>query len=278
MAGSVRAQYDTAESPKVIKVPAAVFEDKEIYDYFVEALKLALAKTAQNKTSTVIKADPNNANQDRLLRQVKEGSTDVTWAVASAEREQENLAVYFPLMRGLLGYRVFIIHPDSTQQFADIELDALKQLVAVQGIGWPDTDALRNSQLTVEEVPFSMTFKLIDTGMADYYPRSVVEVRNEITNRPDLQLELEKSVDLYYPSPVYFFVSKENQALANRIKRGLELAFADGSLEALFNTRAFAIEAKAILENRRVIHLENPTLTEESKRILDTYNSYFIHK
>ncbi len=272
------AQQPSQPKPYELKVPSNVFDDEELYYYFVEALKLSLAKTANQAIPTVIKTDPFNANQDRLLRQVKVGTTDVTWAVASAEREQENLAVYFPLTRGLLGYRVFIIHPDSAEQFTDIKLDALKQLVAVQGVGWPDTEALRFSGLHVEEVPFSMTYKLISTGMADYYPRSVIEVQNELDSSDEPNLALETSVAIYYPSPVYFFVHKNNQQLADRIKRGLDLALQDGSLAALFDARSFTSGAKFLLQNRQVIHLENPTLTAESKQTLDTYQSQLMYK
>lgn len=272
----VSAQQSTEQTPTVIKIPAKVFEDKEIYRYFSDVLKLALDKTASNETPTIIKTDPANASQDRLLRRVKEGATDVTWAVSSAEREQENLAVYVPLARGLLGYRVFIVHPDLAKQFADIEIDALKQLIAVQGAGWPDTETLRYNNLEIEEVPYRMTFKLIDTRMADYFPRSVIEVQAEINNRPQLSLALEESVALYYPSPVYFFVNKANTQLANRIHRGLDIALQDGSFTALFDSQTFATVAKKQFKNRRVISLENPTLTEKSKLALKTYQSYLV--
>ena len=95
-----------AEKSYTVRVPAVVFEDNDIHAYFVEVLKLALNKTNTDGLPLRIAPDPFNANQDRMLRQVKEGSTDVTWSVTSEERERAHLAVYFPLARGLLGYRV----------------------------------------------------------------------------------------------------------------------------------------------------------------------------
>lgn len=78
-----------------------------------------------------------------MLRQLKEGSTDVTWAVTSKEREREHLAVYFPLARGLLGYRVFLVHPDNQQSFGTSAPGELKQSLSIQGIGWPTTFRVR---------------------------------------------------------------------------------------------------------------------------------------
>lgn len=122
-----------------------VFEDNDIHVYFVEVLKLALDKTNTSGHPIKIVPDPFNANQDRMLRQVNEGSTDVIWTVTSEDREREHLAVYFPLARGLLGYQVFLVHPDNQQSFGTRAPGEFKQSLSVQGIGWPDTQGNRMS-------------------------------------------------------------------------------------------------------------------------------------
>ena len=223
-----------------------------------------------------IEADPFNANQDRLLRQVKEGSTDITWAVTSQEREAQHQAVYFPLARGLLGYRVFVVHPDNQDAFGSKSPAQLKQALSVQGIGWPDNEIMRFNGYRVEEVPLNMMFKLIESGMADFFPRSVMEIEYELSARNSAQLAIEPQLAFYYPSPTYFFVNKQKPSFAKRLKKGLDIALADGSLTALYEQQRFAKSAHKILEGRQIISLTNPILTPQSKQTLKQYKHFLL--
>lgn len=261
---------------QTIRVPAQVFEDNSVYAYFVAVLKLALNKTAEEGIPYKIMPDPFNANQDRLLRQLTEGTTDITWAVTSVEREQANRAIYFPLARGLLGYRIFLVHPDNKDAFVNKPAWELKKEVAVQGLGWPDTDVLRFNGFRVEEVPITMMFKLIETKMADYFPRSVMEIEYELQSRPSANLMVESSKGFYYPSPMYFFVNKQNQRLASRLQKGLDMALQVGSLLALYEQQSFAISANKMLLNRDIIDLKNPVLSTQSKQTLEKYSAFVI--
>ncbi|CAN6484299.1 unnamed protein product [Victoria cruziana] len=67
------------------------------------------------------------------------------------------------------------------------------------------------------------------------------------------QLVLEQAHALYFPYPVYFWVRKDNQALAARIERGLNLALADGSFRRLFE-QYHAKEIALLRQGRRQIH------------------------
>lgn len=259
-----------------IRVPARVFDDNTIHSYFVDVLTLALDKTQVNGLPFRIVPDPFNANQDRLLRQVKEGSTDVTWAVTSIEREEANQAVFFPIARGLLGYRVFLIHPDNENEYREKPLSELKESLSVQGIGWPDTDIMRFNGYRVKEVPMSMMFKLIESKMADYFPRSVMEIEFELSSRQSEPLMIEPARGFYYPSPMYFFVNKRNRMLAERIHKGLDIALNDGSLVALFNKQPFSQSAFKILKGRDILKLQNPLLSPQSQRTLENYKDFLV--
>lgn len=259
-----------------IRVPARVFDDNTIHSYFVDVLTLALSKTQNDGLPFKIVPDPFNANQDRLLRQVKEGSTDVTWAVTSIEREEANRAVFFPVARGLLGYRVFLIHPDNKDVYREKPLSELKESLSVQGIGWPDTEIMRFNGYRVKEVPMSMMFKLIESKMADYFPRSVMEVEFELSSRQNAPLMIEPAKAFYYPSPMYFFVNKRNRMLAERILKGLDIALNDGSLAALYNKQPFAQSAFRMLTGRDIIKLQNPILSIQSQRALEKYKTFLI--
>ncbi|MEC9260569.1 MAG: hypothetical protein VYD53_04420 [Pseudomonadota bacterium] len=264
--------------PETLRIPAQITKENQTYTYFVNVLKLVLETTSHHKTAIKVIPDPLNANQDRLLRQVKEGSTDVIWAVTTEKREREYLAVYFPVARGLFGYRVFLIHPDNRALFVNKSPAALKQDLSVQGIGWPDSEIMRFNGYRVEEVPTTMMFKLIESKMADFFPRSVIEIENELSNQSSNQLAAEPSIAFYYPSPAYFFVNKQNKKLAQRIKQGLDKALANGRLLQLYTQQPFANSANTMLFGRRVIQLKNPLLSPQSRQTLKRYNAFLLKK
>ena len=68
---------------------------------------------------------------------------------------------------------------------------------------------------------------------------------------------------LHYPTAYYFYVHKDNQALADDIAAGLERAIADGSFDALFDRYYGEVVRHANLSNRRVFDLVNPLLPED---------------
>lgn len=72
---------------------------------------------------------------------------------------------------------------------------------------------------------------------------------------------------VYYPSCIFFFVTKDKPLLAQRILRGLKIAKDDGSFDALFEQYIdlFIIDTTLDLSNRKVIVLDNPFLSDETK-------------
>lgn len=253
-------------------IPAKRFKQDILYNYFTEVLLISLINTAEPEVRVKLKPVKYTSTQHRQLIQVNDGDTDIIWAVTSKQREHSHFAVYFPLTGGLMGYRVSIINGVSADQFTNIEsLEGLTDKLAVQGMDWPDTEILRYNGLKVEEQPYASLFKLIDRQLADYFPRSVIEINNEISSKKKLNLIIEPSFAFYYPSPMYFFVNKENHELGQRILSGLIMALKDGSLLKLFNAQPFASKALSMLLERHIINLENPNLSYQSRTALESY-------
>lgn len=90
--------------------------------------------------------------------------------------------------------------------------------------------------------------------------RSSQEIWGELNRHAKLQLAAEQTLLLHYSQPLYYFVHKENTILADRVLRGLHLAQADGSLDALLNSLpGYKMGLKEINNKQRtVIKLENP--------------------
>jgi hypothetical protein len=94
----------------------------------------------------------------------------------------------------------------------------------------------------------------------DYFPRSVVEVWDELESHA-ATLEVESRIALHYYYDAYFMVNKKNTRLAQDIDQGLEKAIADGSFDRLFDEHHGERLRKAHLDQRIVIELKNPLLT-----------------
>jgi hypothetical protein len=213
----------------------------------------------------------------RALQELTEGRTvNLHWSSMSRADEARLHAIPIPLHRGLIGYRVLVIRKDRQSEFDKI--DTLEQLSAVtggQGIGWVDTDILRDAGLHIETATYDALFRMVQAGHIDYYPRGVIEAYSELRARhatfPDLVVE--KHLLIAYRSDFVFYTGKANTRLANAIERGLKKAYADGSYMRLFNSHPYIQTAlgDAQLSHRTVIWLDNPYLSDEDRRIPAAY-------
>lgn len=237
-------------------------------DYFLAVLTLALEKTADEgpwKLEPIDEVMP----QGRALQHLSEGrDLDVVWSMTSIAREQQNRAVRIPLMKGLMGYRLLIIRDEDQVWFQRLAgIDQLRELRAGQGHDWPDTDILRSNGLAVDTAAdYDSLFRMLQQGRFDYLPRAINEPWQEVAARADLGLAVENSLLLYYPTAEYFFVRPDNNALADRLERGLRRAIDDGSFDTLFREHPVNAEAfgKANILKRKVIRLTNPLLPKET--------------
>lgn len=250
LVGSVEA----AGSPiKIKKIEGA----KEELVYSI--LQLALSKT---KPHVELKPSSVNASEARLVEMVESGEIDVFWTGASQEIEEKLLTIRIPVLKGLLGHRVFLIRENDQARFDTIHnLDELSHFKAGQGSFWGDTKVLKNAQLpTITTIKYNNLFLMLEGGRFDYFPRAVHEPWVEVEARPELNLMVEKNIILIYPYALYFYVNKNNQKLHREIYEGFDMAIQDGSFDDLFysNPMIKAVFEKSNLSDRRVIRIDNP--------------------
>lgn len=204
---------------------------------------------------------PADMVQSRVLREIGQGNIDVYWSMTSKEREQQLLPVRIPLDKGLNGYRILFISPqlDSADDLSRFSAHRLKRLKLVQGHDWPDTQLLRQNgfEVLTSQHPAQL-FEMLEKGRVDAFPRSVIEVFREQQLHPNLRIE--PNVVLVYPTAVYFFVRKDNEALAKRLETGLRLLMQSGEFDRLFWQRYGESITQAKLSERRQIRLLNPDL------------------
>ena len=187
--------------------------------------------------------------------------------MTSQERESEIRPIRVPIYKGLIGWRLFL----STEEWLSdipnkvLSLAELKQAVIIQGHDWPDTEILAYNQFNVlSGSSYEGLFQILSLNRAELFPRSVIEIWDELDTYESSNIRLEHHTLISYPTASYFFVSPENKFLANIIENGLNKAHKDGRFEKLFNLYYQGTIRKSELINRQHYRLENPLLPKNT--------------
>lgn len=229
--------FSCANNDLHLKLPkAGSLEPETTSQYYAQALQLALSKTRTKSETIQIDFHPAAVNRERARLLVKQNVIDVIWSTSNKEREAELTAVKFNLLRGINEYRLLLIRADDQSRFDAVNtMIDLQKLKIGSGTRWSDTDIYRfNGLPVVTSYAYRPMFRMLKIKRFDYMARSIQELQYEVEHYGAMGLVVEKNLVLHYPQPIYFFVNNTNSALADRIKRGLEIAQKDGSLEALF--------------------------------------------
>jgi len=254
-------QSARAAEPLRVSVPQLLPSSHEHASYFLQLLQLALEKTRASDGDFEIQQYEQPMSGPRQLTELKNnGVINLIWNGSNSKREAELLPVRFSLLRELNDYRVFLIRKDDQERFQAVRtLADLSRFTAGAGEGWPSTAVLRANGLpVVTSVGYEQLFRMLDARRFDYMPRGVYEAWFEQQQHSGLAIE--QTLFLHYRVPFYFFTSRKNAALADRVERGLRAALADGSFDRLF--RSIPSFRRSLDEihagKRRVLELQLP--------------------
>ena len=229
--------------------------------YFYPLLNLSLKKTEATDGPFVTEYYPHPLSSARILVKLKnKDGIDVVWTSTSAYREHTFRFVPVSLLKELSSYRVLLIRKGEQKKFNNVDtLAKLKAFKVGTGGHWPDAKLLENNGFsTVTSIYYESLFKMLVAERFDVFPRGLFEAWDDYEQHKHMNIAVEQRLMLHYPAPFYFFVNKENVALADRIERGLKIAIADGSFdELLLSIPAFKRgEEEFTNHNRRVFKLE----------------------
>lgn len=250
------------------------FAEKIIYrsiDNDVERLVLSVLKLVVEKSGVEVELIPSKEQltDERAISELESGGITVYWSMTSVEYEQRMRPILYPIDKGLLGYRVFLIRKGDQKRFSLVKTqNDLAILKAGQGHGWPDTAILRAAGLNVvTTTKYKNLFPMLDGGRFDYFPRGVFEPWSEINDWSQYPLEVEKNIFIKYPTAMYFFVSKRNERLAKILEVGFEKVIADGSFDKVFYSSRVVRESLRLsgIENRIAIEISNPLLPSSAR-------------
>lgn len=250
--------------------------DRESYIW--EVMEAALQATVYDYGEYKIEL-VQDINQEREDYELYNDTGVIT--VISDSLNQNNIdnlsVIHFPVLRNILGYRVFLIDGGRQDEFNNIKtLDDLKPYQFGIGIGWNDKIVLEHSGLKVyEESEYSLLFKDVTTGVIDIFSRGVNEVVDEYDKYSLIygNLKIEDNILLYYPLPRYYWFSKSphGDMLRERLEIGLKRIEEDGTFYEIFD-RYFAEDIKKLnLSDRVLIRLENPIYTDNFEKDDEEY-------
>lgn len=238
--------------------------------YFVDLLTLALEASKEEFGDYQLQPVAIEMAQGRTSMMLQHNKfIDLTWRMTSHELEQKLQAVYFPILKGLMGHRIFIIRKNTQSLFSEnIALKNLKKIPLGQGYNWPDTDILIANGFSVTKGYDIYLLEMLKRSRFDYFPRALHEPWHEIENEPELVVE--KHLLLKYPAPIFFFVNKQNKHLQQRLTLGLTRLLDSGKFEHFFLNHPITagILAKTDVSKRRVFELNNPLLSQQVKKLL----------
>ena len=244
--------------------------------YDIALFNLALEKTIVSHGSYQVNPSPK-MNLKRAIATSEKNSIENfffknSYSIAAAETMA---FVNFPVDLGIVGYRVFFVSPQVAGSFSEVmNLEQLKDFSIAQGVGWLDTQILRHSGFKViEGTSYDGLFKMVARSRIDLFPRGANELLSELQMyTKELPLIADTNTILYYPLPRFFFTSKQNKPAIERIKKGLELAYQDGSLLALW--KKYYLESVRFINfiTAKIFTIENPYL----KGLDDSYQQYVI--
>lgn len=230
--------------------------------YVRDAVKLALDKTLPTDGAYRLQQSPPMNKRRALLEAARRAEPNFLVVTGpDAGRAAGLVPVPFPIHLGTNRYRVCFVNTASQARVRTAgSLADIARLRHVQGRDWPDVTVLRANGFSVTEVgTYEAMFELVELGRADLFCRSVLEVGEEARAHAGVPgLALDDSLLLAYDLPQYLYTHPDNRAAIERVGRGLRLAFADGSLQALLRRYLQAPLAWLNLPRRRLFTLVAP--------------------
>ncbi|OHU85175.1 hypothetical protein BET10_14405 [Pseudoalteromonas amylolytica] len=256
---------------QVVRYNIAELSNDPKQSYYIELLRLALQKSVKEYGEYELKAlILNDVPQGRTLDLLaNQDIIDVHWSVTSIAREQLLGVVYIPLLRGLMGARLFLIHKDDAEKFAQINNPRwLFNHSVGSGVDWPDTKIYEKTGFTVATADSTHLHEMLAQKRFELFPRALHEPWGEIAQHSNLMVE--PTLALCYPAAMYFFVHPDNHTLRKRLTFGLQQAIEDGSFEALFFSDSIIADAiqRSNFAQRRVLSIPNPFMSIRTRDTL----------
>ncbi|MFL0799014.1 MAG: transporter substrate-binding domain-containing protein [Agarilytica sp.] len=230
--------------------------------YPIELLRMALTKAqAPYVLIPSFKSLPKNRALFRLKN--REG-IDVLWSDTNSHKEKDFYPIKIPIYKGLSGWRIPLVNKHRSIPTSQIlSFDKLKQYSLIQGSDWPGRKVFEANHIVVHHAyEQASLYEMLGRNRGDMLFQSVVELSGQENKHRYYGLKIDDNIAVRYPSAVYFFVHKDNHALAEAIQKGLFKSISDGSFDALFEKSLTPFLKSCHLDERTILDIDNPNVPE----------------
>lgn len=238
------------------------------YEHADLVLKHLLKITEKDFGPATLKPANEPMSRDRTLEELIKGDLiHVSAEAVKAEWARDLIPIYIPVNKGLTGYRIFLISKNSQAELAKITtIEELKKLKMGSGSQWSTTKIARDAGFNIISTrKLEGLFWMLMGDRFQVLPRGVNEAPAELVSHQKLfpDMRIEETLAIYIPLPTFFFVSPKHPKLAERIRVGLNMMYADGSFDEIFYSYHMHMIEGAKLGDRKIFQLSNPTLPKE---------------
>lgn len=187
------------------------------------------------------------------------GAVDLMWGMSSEARRRELRRFEVMLDQGLIGWRVLVVRRSDLARWPrDLPVAQLRTRRAGQGLHWPDVALLRDNGYQVDTgVDMPTVYEMLRRGRIDYFPRSAMEVQDELAGLDDREFAIVPELALRYDTGNYIFSSRKKLEVADDFESALQHLQQSGELRQRF-AAVFDAQLKPLeLASRQVIQLRN---------------------
>ncbi|XOV80544.1 MAG: substrate-binding periplasmic protein [Aestuariibacter sp.] len=252
------AQQNSPQMPLAIVYAGDYSEN----NYTLELLNKALFTAGERYISQPLGYYPPRGRDFNMMEK-KEG-IDIMWGSARRDRESRFLAIRIPIFKGLIGWRIPLVMNEQKDMFKTVDtLSELTKLRPGQYFRWTDTAILRENGIDVFAVNTRETLMdMLVSGKFDYYPRAVIEIEYEYQQNKARGVVIDDHILMIYPTAFYYYVHKENKALARNLNKGLEQMIVNGEMDRLFDKHFGAILNQMAIHRRHIFRLQNSNIPD----------------
>jgi hypothetical protein len=246
---------------RILRVREEVVREKR-WDFLIAALD----HTTSTYGPYVIDAYSEPMSTQREIEEVISGH--LINVIASdpghPDLNAQTIPIAIPIDKGLLGYRVALIRRDNQARINEVnDIQGLRLLSLGQGQDWGDVPVYRFNRIPlVTASHYDQLFPMLVHRRFELFPRGALEITPELisfrTQYPEMAIDTHLLIRYSYAQ--FFYVSKSDPLISQRIKDGLEAMRKDGSFEALFQKNFGQAVVDLHLERRVLIELSNPFL------------------
>lgn len=247
----------------VIRTP--LMDRPSLHRVYADALlELALDASRPEYGDYKIVQQVNETVIDRQLADLASNKLSVAVSMPTEAWLQSGQVIQFPIMKGLASYRLFFMDKNIKRHIESAQtLAALKQFKVGQGRGWSTASILENHGFDVVYAPgYSALFPMLAAKRYDLLMRGVYEVEVELfANKPLMpNLMVADSVAVYTYLPMYYFVTKSQPILAERIEFGLKKIHQNGQFDKLFKEYFWGAVKLLDASSRTIFYLHNSNI------------------